>query len=525
MSFIQKISEFFQSLFSPNSPEALQRATVKRIEAELKNLAPSLIKGGLIQPEFAVALKMLYENTTPIFSILSQSFCSPNLDVSRHYEEQLLLTGFDEETMEILESLSYENRKIGAMEAEIPMKYFDTEHRKLEKVLRILYSPHFEKIEGTLNKVVQLNDICKFSYVTMLKLFDNNFSGAKEYEPDFQAIPADLLESSLLDFYYVITEVDMTVSLYKAVLALYKLQNGGTIQERDALSLKENFKKIQSLCKHYFTKSILMQMIRLSKKDAELIPEKALYNTNFRKKYADFIETKFRVDESRLKTEIQDATIGKEIAKIFEGYTLDPVVGYSKELDSQLKQSTSVSFLWILPMQILKNFIKFYFEPHIKQLFNDIVIEGFFNNPTYKSEFSAIIFSCNESMDRIAAFERKFQRGQPFDEANITSLIKDSHKDSGFENTLKDLIEKINKEAKDIIHAETSCVFQLYKKINDVILESKKPSSEVITNLKVLLISSRNKGNSEVMENQNGQWKTFLEIMKNYVIIGKLEKK
>ena len=86
-------------------------------------------------------------------------------------------------------------------------------------------------------------------------------------------------------------------------------------------------------------------------------------------------------------------------------------------------------------------------------------------------------------------------------------------------------IDRINRQAKELIQTETTNVFQLYKKINDILIESKKPSSEVITNLKVLMISSRNRENSDCMENQNGQWKVFLEVMKNYVIIGNIEKK
>ena len=135
------------------------------------------------------------------------------------------------------------------------------------------------------------------------------------------------------------------------------------------------------------------------------------------------------------------------------------------------------------------------------------------------------MFTCNDSLERINAFESKFTRGNEFDETNITSLIRDSHKDATFESTLKSLIDRINRQAKELIQTETTNVFQLYKKINDILIESKKPSSEVITNLKVLMISSRNRDNSDCMENQNGQWKVFLEVMKNYVIIGNIEKK
>ena len=176
-------------------------------------------------------------------------------------------------------------------------------------------------------------------------------------------------------------------------------------------------------------------------------------------------------------------------------------------------------------MQLLKNFIKHYFIDHVKPLLNDIVIEGFFNNQTYKSEFSSVVFALNDAAERIAAFEGKFKRGSEFDEANITSLIKDSHKDPSFESTLKDVIDRANKNAKDVIQTETTNVFQLYKKITDILVESKKPSSDVIQNLRVLMISSRNRDNSDLLESQFGQWKIFLEIMKNYVIIGNIEKK
>lgn len=176
-------------------------------------------------------------------------------------------------------------------------------------------------------------------------------------------------------------------------------------------------------------------------------------------------------------------------------------------------------------MQLLKNFIRLYFLEHVKPLLNDIVIEGFFMNPTYKSEFSSVVFAINDAAERIEAFEAKFKRGAVFDEANITSLIRDSHKDSSFESTLKDMVDRVNKTAKEVIQNETTNVFQLYKKIKDILVESKKPSSEIIQNLKVLMISSRNRDNSDFMESQYGQWKVFLEIMKNYVIIGTIEKK
>lgn len=525
MTLLQKLTEFLQSLFSPNSPESVQRQAVRKVEAELKNMAPNLYKNGLVQPEFAETLRVLFENTTPIADILSQTLCSSDIDCARRFEEQLLITGFSPESREILDSLAYDKRKAGAMAADSITRYFESEHRKLEKVVRELNSTDFIKIDLTLEKVRQLNDICRYSYVTALKIFDSSFSTRPGYVPEFQELPPDLLESSLLDLYYVVAEMDITNSVYNAVLALAKLLHGSAVNDEYCAKLKENFKKIQGIVRHIFTKEVLMCLIRIAKKNCEIVPDRGMYKGNGRQKYADYLEDRFRVDESRLKNEIQDATISNEINQIFGSFPLDPVVGYSKELDNTLRQSTPCSFLWITPMQLLKNFIKHYFIDHVKPLLNNIVIEGFFNNQTYKSEFSSVVFALNDAAERIAAFEGKFKRGSEFDEANITSLIKDSHKDPSFESTLKDVIDRANKNAKDVIQTETTNVFQLYKKITDILVESKKPSSDVIQNLRVLMISSRNRDNSDLLESQFGQWKIFLEIMKNYVIIGNIEKK
>ena len=175
-------------------------------------------------------------------------------------------------------------------------------------------------------------------------------------------------------------------------------------------------------------------------------------------------------------------------------------------------------------MQVLKTFIFFFYEESVKAVVNDIVIEGFFNNPAYKSDFSAIVFTLNEAMERISEFEKNFSRGSKFDEALITGLIHDSHRDATFGVKLREMIDKINKEAKSIIQEETNNINQLHKRLADIVIEAKKPSSELITNLKTLMNSSRNRDKTGLFELQFPLWKVFLEIMKNYVIKKKKKK-
>ena len=112
-----------------------------------------------------------------------------------------------------------------------------------------------------------------------------------------------------------------------------------------------------------------------------------------------------------------------------------------------------------------------------------------------------------------------FQRNNEFDETVLLSLLSDSRKSNNYNGRIKDMVDKINKIAKDIIQIEVNNIFHVYKLLGEIIVEAKKTRSDIITNLKVLTLSSRNRDNAELLERQYGYWSLFLEIMKNYVII------
>ena len=526
MAFVQSIIDFFQNLFMASSPDVKKRQSMRKIEAELKTMSPILYKNGLILGNFAEGMRVLYFATKNIGDLLSETVCSEEHNRSHYYEEQLLITGFDDEAQEILADMEYSRRKERAREAgQSVSRFFDSEHRQLEKVVKELNTPDFMKIEAVINKLKQLNDLCRFDYMTVLRLFDEDFTPMENYQPSFDGIPIEMLETTLRDFYYVAADFEVTTSLANAVKALLELYSGGNAGDNQKRSLVENLRKIQGVCKHVFTKEMLVRLIRLAKKDSEYKPEQASYRGNQRQAYADYLEERFRVDESRLKVEIQDETILNNVHELFGSRSLELIKGYNNELSNQLKQSTPCSFNYVMPVQVLKTFAMDYYEAHAKPLLNDIVVEGFFNNSAYKSEFSSEVFACNDALERINRFEQLFARNGTFDEMLISGLITDSHKNSSFITQLKDVIERANKAAKELLQVEANNFFQLSKKLADIVLESKKPSSDVITNLHVLMVSSRNREHAENVERQANNWKIFLEIMKNYVIIGNIEKK
>ena len=111
MGIFQFFTDVFESIFMSSSPEVKKKQALHKIDSELKNIQPNIFKSGMLQPNFAELIRILYENTKPIDDLLSETISSD--DVNRHnfYFTQLLLTGFTGTSQEKLENLSYENRK------------------------------------------------------------------------------------------------------------------------------------------------------------------------------------------------------------------------------------------------------------------------------------------------------------------------------------------------------------------------------------------------------------------------------
>ena len=138
MSFFSEVIDFFESIFMASNPAVKKKQALKKIESELKNNRNGIFSNGMIEPNFAEVLRIMYQASKPILKILDNTICSDDITRNDRFEEQLLLTGFDDEAQQILESLEYENRKKGAREASNISRYFESERRQLEKVINLM---------------------------------------------------------------------------------------------------------------------------------------------------------------------------------------------------------------------------------------------------------------------------------------------------------------------------------------------------------------------------------------------------
>ena len=521
MGFIKTISDFFESIFKRSSPEVQKKQQMKKMEQEIREFQPVIYRNGMLLPNFGEAIFALYKNTRPLDNLFSVTVSPNDLQRQRRFEAQLIVTGYPVQDQETLDSLSFENRKADIMaENQNPDRVYLHQRKELERLIKALNTDGFKKMDADILQLRQLVEFCRYNYTPFLQAFDTNFIPADlMYKPSYREIPLSTAQNLLEDLYYQASGLQITTSTADAVIALAQLRKGGDLSDEEKQGYLGNLKKINYILTKVLNAEKLKALIRFCRQDLAYEPGVAKYTGSPRQDFANMLQGRFDADEQRIKTEIQDETISDEVSALFPDTPLEEVGSYSQAYNTLLQTEVGMAFKWILPMRILKTFLRFYLPEGAKALLNDIVIEGFFNNPAYKSSFSSIVFQAINADKEIQEFEDSFGQDKKHSIAVLESYIKDSKKDKDFFKKLEKMVQQINDDAHNTLQAACTNLSSLSRQLGELLADAKKPSSEIISNLKVLMMSSRNRDNTNFLEANYEKWNIFFEIMKNYVII------
>lgn len=528
MGILSFLTDIFESVFMSSSPEVKKKQALHKIDSELRALPSGIYRGGFLQPNFAELFRILFENSKILDDLFSQTICGSDVKRSNFYESQLMLTGFSNIDQEKLEKLNLENRKQEVIDSNMQMtRVFENQKHTMEFLLKELNSQEFFKIDEIIASLQQLADICKFNFLNIIHNFDPNYSGViTDTKPMFFACVPDVMLNSFQDFYYLTAHFKITTGLGRAVVAVAQIQHGRTpLTDKDSARYMEALKKINSVLTKYLTPEIMLKVIRLAKHDPEFNPQIANYKANARQKFATFLKERFVSDEARIKAEIKDRTIEIDVQKLFEEVPLEELNGYNAENSNLIHSNCTKSYIWVTPLQVEKTFIKIFYTEEIQTLLNDLVIEGFFENSAIKTAFSSAVYACAENINVLENFEKSFDKGGSNDQAIIEGFIRDGRRDADFIKKLEKTIDGINEQAFKIVQETATQFFELYKHIHELFIDSKKAKPDICSNIKVLLGSSRNRENTSRLEVELDKWAIFLDILKNYAVVGEVERK
>jgi len=524
MSLIQTIHEFLESIFKRSSPEVQKKQQLKKLDNEIKLFNPLIFKNGMLLPNFGEAVFSLYKNCRILDDLFSVTIAPNDLQRQHRFESQLIMTGYGPSDQNLIESLTFEARK----EAVLAMngntreenRIYESQRNNHQKLIKALNEDNFRNMDREILQLRQLVDFCRMNFLPVMQLFDSNFiPGDMNYTPAYSEVPVEKVGNAIEDIYFQLSGLKITTGIANAVIALAQMKAGGNLSNERVNYYMTAIKKLAYTITKIIPSDRLKLIIRYYKCDENFEPRAVSYKGSPKQEFANMMSENFIADEKRIRSELQDARIERELSSLFGGSKMLMVGAYNAEQSELIRANSSLTFKYIFPLRILKTFVRVYLPDNVRSLLNDLVIEGFFVNPNYKKSFSDTVYSCLGIDEVIEDFEKSFGNDQVNSIAVLQSYIKDSHKDKDFYKKMESMVNHINDEAKDIIQRQCSNLLSLYKAIGEILEDSKRPSGEVIENLKVTMMSSRHRDDTNFLEQHYGTWRSFFEIMKNYVII------
>ena len=525
MSLADKIADLFDFIFFSSNPEKMKKRELRKFENELRIDSPCIFRTNLLTPDFANGLYILSKNTQQINTILQNTILNESKNTATNYIDLLIASGLSDEDCTIIASFNYERRKMLLKASENQKRTFEQQKANLDKVLKdIRVSVELKKIEQVLAKLFQLNDICSFDYTSFLRFFYPDYTPDKpEDELRFSPIPIIEHEVRLLDFYYVIKDFSASNSLLKAIIALAEQKNAKQLSAEQKNELTECLKKISYVFLKIIKPESLLKIICLLKKDTQFTPETNKYEHNYIDEYARRLKETFEADQQRITNELKDEELKSELEDIFADKELSTVEGYNNESNEILQRTSTQMFNYTTPLQILKTFSELYITDPIVALLNDIVVEGFFVDPSEQNTFATAVYTITEFKNTLAAFEESFKAGGENDFSSLSRLAANS---KGSEDLSKQLISRvaaINANARVLLYNSMKDIKKLTQDLIDMYADTKSGTPKVITNVKLILFSIRNRENAATLELQLPKWENFINLMKNYVLFADKE--
>lgn len=530
-AIITSIQDFFEGLFFSSSPEYQKKKKLKLYVTEIKKINPPLYRTDkILLPAFASLLYQLYHFLQPIKAVLDKTVNSADLRVSEKYQNLFFEAIFSEDQKNQRKEFIFQARNQVLAKCK---NYQEMEQRIQEQVhnfknfIKIAQTPAFKAREQDLINLFYLSDLCNFDYAAFLNRFNKNLQLTTATPPaisqdSFEEVFAGDVVKNLLDLQFIIQHVIITPALINNVVFLAR--SSGNSTDEAVQKLEKTLQEIENILSKQLRRTTIPIMMKLIKDDPNFEEKVTIAEAKPLREYIDRVSDGFQADSKRLLKVMKEMNIAGLIEKCFGDTPLKPLEGYNDTINDAIQNLSTISFDWVKPLELLKAFTERYFEAHYKTFLQSLLIEGFFTNKQVEGQYAAIYRSCEVLLNKIKAFEQLFKPKGQCNIQEIQGYIAEIEKGKDLKKQLQKIVEIANMQAKAIVQMGSKAYLDLYTFTEHLLEDIKAPTPELITNIKTISLSSKNKDSFKHLEEDRQVFGQFLEIMKNYAVFGSIDK-
>lgn len=530
-AIISAIQDILEGIFFSSSPEYQKKKKLKAYAAEIKKQHPPLYRTDkILLPAFGSLLYQLYHFLQPVKAVLDKTINSQDIRASEKYQNLFFEAALSQEQQTQRKTFAFQARSqllSKCKNNEEMERMIQDQVHEFKNFIKIFQGSSFKKREQDMLNLFYLADLCDFDYATFLNRFNKNLqltpgTPTSISQDSFEDVYAGDVVKNLLDMQFIVQHVAITPAVIDNVVFLARKSDN--ITDEGAQKLEKTLQTVENLISVQLKRSTIPIMLKLIKDEPNFEEKVIVSESKPLRDYVDRLSENFQADSKRLLKVLKETNITGLIEKCFGSGPLKSIDGYNDTINDAIQNLSTTSFDWVKPMQLLKAFTEMYFETHYKTFLQSLLIEGFFANKQVESQYAAVYRSCEILLGKIRGFEQLFKPKGQCNVQEIQGYIAEIEKGKDLKKQLQKIVEIANMQAKNIVQIGSKAYADLYAFAEHLLEDMKAPVPELITNIKALSNSSKNKESFARLEQDRVVFSEFLEIMKNYAVFGSLEK-
>ncbi|TFG84749.1 MAG: hypothetical protein E4H20_02305 [Spirochaetales bacterium] len=518
MGILSIIGDFFRKLFGLDDGSA--RGELKRIYAPLSHLKPPYyrFKSNFVMQGLAADLYLFCQALKPLMDLADRTLAHPDLRVSRRFFDYLVDCELPPEELEKKDSFDYDGMKTrveNAVKGDEEIEGIGRDFlRFLESVELLAAGP----LNTELEEVERFILICRHDWERLLGFFDPGLSlEDSRYHPDFQPVDGEQVLPEIIDAYYLTEGFLFSEMLLSKVMRVFERHAPAAAAGQRA-KIEKMFSALNKILRYRMSNDNLLAVIRLCKRDP-------LYQPDLRREHVDFVDqyrrriiVRFEKDRERLQRERHENAVAQDIKDLFGGTEVFSPEEYNDENDGFLRRESPNGFTYIKAMGILKTFTLGIFDQRIKETVKKVLVEGYFENKSYQNNLANILYQCDRTGGRIAAFEESLRGSGRVSVASVRRYVEEMRHGKDIMPFLTKIVDEINYKAREICEDETGLFQMLGEALGELLADYRKSSPELITNIRSLG-GVRNREILATLADSKKRMETFVRIMRNFAFV------
>jgi hypothetical protein len=519
--FLNLIRDFLSSLFTGSFRTSRQRREMRAAARELRQRNPDVYRARTneVLPAFPEALYKLSRSVRSLTRLFDKTILNPDPALTELFRDWLVEARLCENDR--LTKMSFTRdamrRRLGQSGS------FQNALRDIcadfEHYLALFRQPEFADFNHEYAQVEQLAELSRYPFEKILSFFDPRIASREGNDkPSFTPVLAQHLTQDLMDLYFALvgfeagsTVAENTVRLHRRLMRIPNADEEDKI--RTIIGL------IRTIVRTYFSLQSLLCLIRLSSENADLTLPVTREMTDHLELFKSRLRARFELERERLRREHSESEVTAELQSLFHDTPLAEIRGYTEALSNTLAEEGFESFTRMRGLQIVKSFVYGPFETSIKEHIKQLVIDGFFENKTFKERFIDFFHTCQSAVDEIARLEEMITGPGDVSVRTIGEYLDKHRGGKSVSASLNQLVQTINDNAARLIETVANVFFGFSRSLDELLADARQHVPTIVGNIKVIG-GDHNQERLHDLVTDAQRLTLFISIMRKFTVIG-----